>query len=51
MLNVARPKFTPSEAVDLRPAGAHRPLPFPDAASDLVVCKFGVMFYPDKAKS
>ena len=26
-------------------------LPFPDAVFDAVVCQFGVMFFPDKAKS
>jgi SAM-dependent methyltransferase len=26
-------------------------LPFPDAAFDCVVCQFGVMFFPDKAKA
>jgi ubiquinone/menaquinone biosynthesis C-methylase UbiE len=26
-------------------------LPFPDAAFDAVVCQFGVMFFPDKAKA
>jgi SAM-dependent methyltransferase len=26
-------------------------LPFPDGAFDLVVCQFGVMFFPDKAKA
>jgi len=26
-------------------------LPFPDGAFDAVVCQFGVMFFPDKAKS
>ena len=50
MLEVARAKFKPSEAVEFRPAEATS-LPFGDAASDLVVCKFGVMFFPDKAKS
>ena len=26
-------------------------LPFPDASFDAVVCQFGVMFFPDKAKA
>ena len=50
MVEVARRKFQTSEKVDLRPADAMA-LPFPDAAFDAVVCQFGVMFFPDKAKS
>jgi ubiquinone/menaquinone biosynthesis C-methylase UbiE len=50
MLDVARAKFRPDEQVDFRPADALA-LPFADAAFDAVVCQFGVMFYPDKAKS
>ncbi len=26
-------------------------LPFPDGAFDAVVCQFGVMFFPDKARA
>jgi ubiquinone/menaquinone biosynthesis C-methylase UbiE len=26
-------------------------LPFPDTAFDVVVCQFGVMFFPDKVKA
>ena len=26
-------------------------LPFPDASFDAVVCQFGVMFFPDKARA
>lgn len=36
--------------VDWRPADAME-LPFPDASFDAVVCQFGVMFFPDKAKA
>lgn len=36
--------------VELRQADALR-LPFPDAAFDVVVCQFGVMFFPDKARA
>jgi SAM-dependent methyltransferase len=36
--------------VEWRQADALR-LPFPDAAFDAVVCQFGVMFFPDKAKA
>lgn len=34
--------------VEWRPADAMR-LPFPDQSFDVVVCQFGVMFFPDKA--
>jgi SAM-dependent methyltransferase len=36
--------------VEWRPADAMA-LPFPDGAFDAVVCQFGVMFFPDKAKA
>src|SRR5437899_832750 len=47
MLEVARTKFRPGEQVDFRPADATA-LPFPDNAFDVVVCQFGVMFFPEK---
>jgi ubiquinone/menaquinone biosynthesis C-methylase UbiE len=50
MLEVARAKFTAGEAVEFQPADATA-LPFPDRSFDAVVCQFGVMFFPDKAKS
>jgi SAM-dependent methyltransferase len=50
MLEIARAKFRPDEQVDFRPADATA-LPFPDGSFDLVVCQFGVMFFPDKDKS
>lgn len=50
MLEVARGKFAPDELVALQPADATE-LPFEDASFDTVVCQFGLMFYPDKAKS
>lgn len=50
MLDVAREKFGPGEQVEFRPADATS-LPFADGSFDLVVCQFGVMFYPDKDKS
>jgi SAM-dependent methyltransferase len=50
MLDVARAKFRPGEKVEFRPADAGA-LPFADASFDAVVCQFGVMFFPDKAKS
>ena len=39
-----------SRAIEWRQADAMR-LPFPDADFDVVVCQFGVMFFPDKAKA
>jgi SAM-dependent methyltransferase len=39
-----------SRPVAWQPADAMR-LPFPDGAFDAVVCQFGVMFFPDKAKA
>jgi len=36
--------------VEWRQADAMR-LPFDDGAFDAVVCQFGVMFFPDKAKA
>jgi len=50
MLDVARAKFSPGEAVEFTPADAMA-LPFGDAEFDLIVCQFGVMFFPDKAAS
>ena len=40
----------PSERVTWRQADAQE-LPFDDASFDVVVCQFGVMFFPDKAKA
>lgn len=50
MLDVARTKFRPGEALELQPADAMA-LPFPDQSFDMLVCQFGVMFLPDKAKA
>jgi ubiquinone/menaquinone biosynthesis C-methylase UbiE len=50
MLEIARGKFKPGEAVEFQPADA-TDLPFPDQSFDAVVCQFGVMFFPDKEKS
>ena len=47
MLAVAGAKFAQGEKVEFKPADAMA-LPFEDAAFDLVVCQFGVMFFPDK---
>ncbi|THD44841.1 MAG: methyltransferase domain-containing protein [Bradyrhizobium sp.] len=50
MLEVAKAKFRPDETVEFQVADAMS-LPFPDGAFDVVVCQFGVMFFPDKDKS
>jgi SAM-dependent methyltransferase len=50
MLEIARAKFRAGEQVEFRPADATA-LPFADGSFDAVVCQFGVMFFPDKAKS
>lgn len=50
MLEIAKTKFKPTEQTTFQPADATA-LPFPDASFDVVVCQFGVMFYPDKDKS
>jgi SAM-dependent methyltransferase len=50
MLEVARTKFKPSEPITFQQADATA-LPFPDAAFDVVVCQFGVMFFPDRDRS
>lgn len=47
MLAVAKRKFAPGEQVAFEPADAMG-LPFEDAEFDLVVCQFGVMFFPGK---
>ncbi|MFC5576747.1 class I SAM-dependent methyltransferase [Lysobacter niabensis] len=39
-----------SRPVEWRPADAQQ-LPFADATFDAVVCQFGVMFFPDKARA
>jgi ubiquinone/menaquinone biosynthesis C-methylase UbiE len=50
MLEIARTKFRIEEQVEFQPADATA-LPFPDGSFDVVVCQFGVMFFPDKDKS
>ncbi len=47
MLDVARSKFISDENVDFIAADAMH-LDFPDKQFDLIVCQFGVMFFPDK---
>ena len=48
MLDVAAQRIS-SGNVEYRAADAQQ-LPFEDSSFDLVVCQFGVMFYPDKVK-
>jgi SAM-dependent methyltransferase len=50
MLEIARAKFHAGEQVEFRPADAVA-LPFADGSFDAVMCQFGIMFFPDKAKS
>jgi ubiquinone/menaquinone biosynthesis C-methylase UbiE len=50
MLDVARGKFRQDEKVEFRTADAMK-LDFLDAEFDLIVCQFGVMFFPDKVAS
>ncbi len=50
MLEVARTKFPGDDKVELTPADAMA-LPFDDGAFDLIVCQFGVMFFPEKVAS
>ncbi len=49
MLDQAIAKGTP-RSVDWRQADAME-LPFDDASFDVVVCQFGVMFFPDKSRA
>ena len=50
MLEVARRKFARGENVDFAVADAME-LAFEDSEFDLMVCQFGVMFFPDKVAS
>ena len=50
MLDVAKRKFAANEIAEFRPVDAML-MPFEDAEFDLVVCQFGVMFFPDKRKA
>jgi ubiquinone/menaquinone biosynthesis C-methylase UbiE len=49
MLSIAKGKFQPGEHLFFQQADGTA-LPFQNEAFDTVVCQFGVMFYPDKAK-
>jgi len=48
MLEVAAGRVKPGH-ISFQPADAQA-LPFDDASFDLVICQFGVMFFPDKVK-
>lgn len=48
MLAYAGAKFGPDDSVEWKQADATS-LPFADASFDVVVCQFGLMFFPDKA--
>ena len=50
MLAVARSKFRDDENVSFAAADAMK-LDYPDNHFDLVICQFGVMFFPDKIQS
>ncbi len=50
MLDLASRKFSPGENVEFAEADAMN-LSFPDDAFDMIVCQFGVMFFPDKPAS
>ncbi|MEH6833878.1 MULTISPECIES: class I SAM-dependent methyltransferase [Falsihalocynthiibacter] len=50
MLQVAKNKFTNKDVVDFTVANA-MDLPFEDSEFDMMVCQFGVMFFPDKPAS
>ena len=53
MIDVARKQMGPLAAdlrLHLQPADACK-LPFPDASFDVIVCQYGVMFFPDKPRS
>ena len=50
MLDIAQQKLEGAANLTFQPADA-QDLPFPDAAFDLAICQFGIMFYPDKPLS
>ena len=47
MLNIAKSKFSDTDKIEFTVANAMN-LPFEDSEFDLIVCQFGVMFFPDK---
>ncbi len=50
MLDIARTKFSETDNVSFQTADAQE-LPFDDASFDAVICQFGHMFFPDRAKA
>lgn len=50
MLAIASQKFNDGEAVSFRPIDAMN-MSLENASSDLIVCQFGVMFFPGKVES
>jgi ubiquinone/menaquinone biosynthesis C-methylase UbiE len=50
MLDVAKRKFSTDETVDFKTVDATN-LTFDNESFDVIVCQFGVMFFPDKEKS
>ena len=50
MLDIAKGKFSDSDNIEFTVANAMN-LPFEDSEFDLIVCQFGVMFFPDKPAS
>lgn len=50
MLDIAKAKFSPDENISFTPANAMQ-LDFADNSFDLIICQFGVMFFPDKVAS
>ncbi len=50
MLEIAKGKFSDRDNVEFSVANAME-LPFDDNSFDLMVCQFGVMFFPDKTES
>ncbi|MBT4040530.1 MAG: class I SAM-dependent methyltransferase, partial [Rhodospirillales bacterium] len=50
MLGIAESKFSEGENVSFKVANAME-LPFDDSSFDLIVCQFGVMFFPDMQAS
>ena len=49
MLEIAAATFRPEEGVEFKPSDATA-LSFADQSFDLILCQFGVMFFPDKDK-
>lgn len=50
MLNLARANFSGAPGVTFQTADACS-LPWKDASFDIIVCQYGIMFFPDKVKA